>query len=67
MKRCPKCGCETFYVTAHVIQDWKVGSDGEFIDVVEDCVDVTHFPDDYDIWSCTKCGYEDNGTIFNIK
>lgn len=24
MKKCPKCGAETFYVTAHVTQDWKL-------------------------------------------
>lgn len=67
MKRCPKCGCETFYVTTHVTQDWKVDSNGEFVEVIEECVEVTHFPKDYDFWTCTDCGYEDRGSIFNVK
>ena len=67
MKRCPKCGCETFYVTAHVVQDWKVDKDGEYIETVEDCVEVAHFPDDMDIWSCANCDYEDIGSAFNIE
>ena len=36
MKRCPKCGASTFYVTAHVTQDWKVDEHGDFIECVDD-------------------------------
>lgn len=67
MKRCPKCGGETFYVTAHVVQDWKVDKYGNFIETVDDCVCVSHFPEDNDIWSCANCDYEDCGEAFNIK
>lgn len=67
MKKCPKCGCEKFYVTAHVTQDWIVNERGDFIEVIEDCVEVTHFPDDIDFWTCADCGYEDRGSEFNIK
>ena len=67
MKRCPKCGCEIFYVTAHVVQDWKVDANGDYIETMEDCIEVAHFPDDMDIWSCANCDYEDMGAAFNIK
>lgn len=67
MKKCPKCGCEAFYVTAHVTQDWKVDSYGDFMDVVDDCVEVTHFPQDYDLWECAQCSYNDRGSEFNVK
>ena len=66
MKRCPKCGCTEFYVIAHVAQEWKVDKDGNFCDVTEDCIDVTHRPDDTDIWECAECGYEDRGKGFNV-
>ena len=66
MKKCPKCGNETFYVTAHVTQDWKVDKDGEFMEVIEDCVDVMHFPDDWDMWTCTNCGHEAAGDKFEF-
>lgn len=67
MKRCPKCGCKRFYVTAHVTQDWIVDEYGDFIEVIEDCVEVTHFPDDMDFWTCADCGHEDRGSEFNVK
>lgn len=66
MKKCPKCGAETFYVTAHVTQDWKVNKFGDFVEIVDDCIEVTHFADDIDIWSCANCLYEDRGSAFNV-
>ena len=51
MKRCPKCGCEEFYVTAHVVQDWIVDCNGDYIKTTEDCVEVAHYPKDDDIWT----------------
>ena len=67
MKKCPKCGAETFYVTAHVTQDWKVNKYGGYVETMDDCIEVTHYPDDTDIWGCTKCYYEDSGSVFNVK
>ena len=67
MKRCPKCGAEIFYVTAHVTQDWKVNANEDWIETMDDCVEVTHFADDMDIWSCANCLYEDRGSAFNVK
>ena len=66
-KKCPRCGCETFIVDAHIIQEWIVDAIGSFVDVNKDCTQVTHFPDDDDIWQCEQCGYEDTGGKFNIE
>ena len=67
MKKCPKCGNETFYVTAHVVQNWIVDSNGDFLEVIDDCYAVAHFPDDDDLWECAKCNYSDGGDKFNVK
>jgi dihydrofolate reductase len=53
---CPKCGGRHFGVTAHITQDWVVNSQGFWEKTTEDCVEVTHRPDDNDLWSCTRCG-----------
>lgn len=55
---CPKCGGKTFETTAHVCQSWTVNEDGDFIAVQDDCLEVTHEPDDDNIWMCIKCGAE---------
>lgn len=66
IKRCPKCGCERFIVTAHVTQDWEVDEYGNWIMTTNDCVEVTHTPDDDDIWECAQCGYDGVGKVFNV-
>lgn len=67
MKRCPKCGNTTFAVTAHVTQDWLVDSNGDFLAEIENCTEVTHEPDDDDIWMCAVCGHDAAGSEFNVK
>jgi hypothetical protein len=67
MKRCPKCGCETFHVSAHVVQDWKVNRYGDFEEVVDDCIAVAHYPDNEDIWDCANCDYSDAGYKFEVE
>ncbi len=66
MKRCPKCGGQEFLVTAHVTQGWKVDEDGAFIECTNECEEVTHTPDDDDVWVCAKCGHDAAGSEFNI-
>ncbi len=51
IKKCPKCGGTTFYVT----QDWKSNCYGVF------------FEDDSDIWECADCGYFGAGKEFNCE
>lgn len=67
MKRCPKCGNETFGVTWHVTQSVIVDGNGNFIKEVSSCDEVTHGADDDDIWNCAKCGYSDAGSAFNVE
>ena len=67
MKKCPKCGGERFLATAHVTQEWIVDKDENFIESLDDCVDVTHKPDDEDLWECEKCGYAVAGKEFNVE
>ena len=66
MKRCPKCGCTKFLVTAHVTQDWYVDENGDFLEVVTECDQVVHQPDDEDIWICTACDFDAPGKEFNV-
>ena len=67
MKRCPKCGADSFFVTVHVSQDWCVDGDGGFLECANDCIEITHKPNDDDIWECATCGYNGAGSIFNVK
>ena len=55
---CPKCGNRTFSTPAHVMQDWKVNEDGEFIECLQDCMQVSFPPRDENIWTCTECDGE---------
>lgn len=66
MKKCPKCGCERFYVNVRIIQDWEVDANGNFISVLDD-VDFIRYPDDMDFWTCADCGHEDRGSAFNVR
>lgn len=55
---CPNhCGAN-FEVTAHVTQDWQVDAEGNFEKALNQCVEVTHGPQDSDCWECSKCGAE---------
>lgn len=56
---CPKCGNTTFITTAHVTQTWLVDEDGDFIEAKSDCDEVTHAPDAEDLFTCSKCGAEE--------
>ena len=67
MKRCPKCGADSFFVIVHITQDWCVDGNGEFLECADDCIDIIHKPDDIDLWECATCGYEDRGAAFNVK
>jgi len=52
---CPN-GCNAgFHATAHVTQDWKIDARGNFQQCLNDCIEVTHFPDFEDVWNCAKC------------
>lgn len=67
MKQCPECGAMSFFVSAHVVQEWLVDANGCFVCSNDDCMEVTHFPTDDDLWECASCGNVAVGTEFNIK
>lgn len=52
---CPKCGNRKFLTTAHVMQEWEVDEDGEFISCADECLQVSFGPDDDNIWRCSEC------------
>ena len=54
---CPKSNRhKRFSVTAHIVQEWEVGPDGQFTKVITDCTDVTHQPAQDDLFLCRTCG-----------
>ena len=65
--RCPVCGAESFEVTAHVTQDWKIDYNGSFIEALNECVEVTHYPDETDIWNCANCQFSAAGSKFRVS
>ena len=44
---CPKCGNNIFITSAHVMQDWEVDAEGNYLDTVNGCVQVDQEPDQY--------------------
>lgn len=65
--RCPVCGAKSFEVTAHVTQDWKIDGNGTFLEALNECVEVTHYPDEMDIWSCSNCDFSAEGKSFLVN
>ena len=58
--RCPNNPEHTEFITvAHVMQDWRVDADGNFLDLIGD-VQVSHKPDEGNTWTCAICGAEAN-------
>lgn len=45
-----------FTTTAHVMQLWEVDEEGNFLDMLEEFVQVLHGPDRDNIWTCCECG-----------
>lgn len=64
--RCPKCRGTRFSSTAHVTQNWELDENGNFSKCLTGCIDVTHYPNDEDIWDCSECGYSAEGKKFKI-
>lgn len=49
---------EEFHVSAHVVQDWKVDAEGNWLETIDECVEVTHKINQDSIWTCSTCGAE---------
>lgn len=62
---CPN-GCDSnFSTVGHVMQEWEVNAYGEFVSVIDDCIQITHGANRDNIWTCRNCGAE--GIIENIR
>lgn len=61
-KVCPKCGSKSFLVLAHVTQEWLVDGAGDYLHCTEERVEVTHKPDEQDVWTCFNCCHEAEGS-----
>lgn len=48
----------TFETTGHVMQLWLVDESGEFLDVLDDSMEVSHGADPDNLWRCATCGAE---------
>jgi hypothetical protein len=49
---------QRFITTAHVMQEWAVDPEGEFLEEITACLDVTQKPNVGNTWTCAICGEE---------
>lgn len=49
-----------FSTTVHVVQEWVVDSQGNFVKIVDgrEALEVIADPDPMNIWTCRDCGAE---------
>jgi hypothetical protein len=47
-----------FITVAHVMQDWKVDENGEWLETIDPSVQTSHNPNSDNIWTCAVCGVE---------
>lgn len=66
IKRCPKCGSTRLSATAIVSQNWRLNKNGTFVKILDDMLEVQHYPNDEDTWDCDDCGYSGKGVNFNV-
>ena len=36
------------------------------MECLDECAQVTHEPDDQDLWTCANCGHSAEGATFNV-
>ena len=66
MKVCPHDPSHTIFVTTATVQQlWIVDKHGEFIECLDDCIQVYHKPNPENIWECLECGHE--AVDFSLK
>lgn len=47
---------QRFVTTAHVMQEWVVDKNGNFIEASQPSIQTTHGPDPENVWNCYECG-----------
>lgn len=45
-----------FTTVAHVMQEWEVDDEGNFVKCLDQCMQVEHGPDKDNMWGCVTCG-----------
>lgn len=65
MYKCPKCGFDEFLSTVVVEQTWKVDSNGEWLETVEDYTATIRDVEEIDFLECAKCGFQ--GSLEEFK
>jgi len=44
-----------FLTSAHVMEEWKVDANGDWIETIE-CIQTVHEPNEDNTWECWVCG-----------
>lgn len=47
-----------FTTVAHVMQNWLVDDEGNWLETVEDSIETSFGPNKDNIWTCATCGSE---------
>jgi hypothetical protein len=47
-----------FITVAHIMQDWKVDENGEWLEKIDPSVQTSYNPNSDNIWTCAACGVE---------
>lgn len=45
-----------FYTTAHVMEEWLVDENGNYIEVSQESMEVVHGANPGNVWICHDCG-----------
>lgn len=57
--RCPKSpDHKRFLTTAHVVEDWVVDENGDFLEKADEAIEVSAPPHPQNTWTCQECGAE---------
>jgi len=51
-----------FSTVAHVMEDWEVDENGNFVAVIES-LQTDHGPDPGNVWTCLECGAENEADV----
>ena len=45
-----------FVTSVNVVADWKIDSKGNYLESLDDCVELIEGPNQYNTWECIECG-----------
>lgn len=56
LMKCPKCGCDNFYVLKYTAEVWEIDCEGNLIHMFGLAPDSDIFPDESSPAMCKACG-----------